>query len=292
MHISRTIARTGAALALSALVGCAHHGNAHHGHGGSAFAGGIAVTGTGEAYGAPDIARTTAGVEVRANTAEEATAQATVQMDRLLEALKGVGIAPSDLRTQGYSVSYERDYAPPPAPVPVRGQTKLAAAAQPSGRYLVTNSVEITVRNVAELGKVLSTATAGGANNVWGISFDIENREPLVSRARVEAFSQARARAEQVAALAGLELGALIAVNDANEGGTVIAPRSAFAALREAVPVERGELAVSHTVHLQYAIAGEAKPPKHAHAAAPKTSAPSATVAAPSTSVSGAVTTR
>jgi uncharacterized protein len=278
--------------ALGSLVGCSHHHHTRHGGHAEGFSSGISVSGTGEAFGAPDIARTTAGVEVRGNTAEEATSFATVQMEKLLDALKASGIAPADLRTQGYSVSYERDYVPQPQPMPARSVGRMAssaAPAQPSGRYLVTNSVEITVRHVAELGRVLSAAIGAGANNVWGISFDIENKEPLVTKAREAAFAQARARAERIAALSGVELGPLVAVDDSGEGGRVIGVRAASAmSLREAVPVERGELAVSHTVQLQFAL-GEAKsslaapavPPPPARPAAPPAPVPPAPVVAP-----------
>jgi uncharacterized protein YggE len=264
-----------AALALSAA-GCAHQ---HHGcavpRGHAAGAGGIYVSGSGEAKGKPDLARTSVGIEVRAPSAQQATEQANTQMANLVKLLKSLGVADADLRTHGFSVSYDRDYVPPrpleaPASMPAPAaepapkgakrpaaapQTDVAPAPAQRGSYVVTNMVEVTIRAIDRLGEVLGSVTAAGANNVWGISFDIEDKRPLIEQARAQAFERAKADAARVAELAGVTLGRIVEVSDAAAGGSV---RPEFGGALRAqsmdVPVERGELTITHQVTVRYAI--------------------------------------
>lgn len=266
------------AIALAAS-GCAvHHPHAHHG--GNAEGTGLSVTGSGEAKGAPDIARSSIGIEVRANTSEEATKQGNERMSAVLSALKSAGVADADLRTHDFSVSFERDYTPPqpvvvaPAPPPTKGTARVAAttAAAPAapaapestvrGSYRVSNTVEVTVRDVSKVSAVLSAATAAGANNVWGINFDVSDREPLHAKAREQAIARAKQSAAQLAQLTGVTLGRIITIDDQADVGGIQPRMYRAAAMNEAsdaaqVPVEGGELTITHQVRLVYDLAGK-----------------------------------
>lgn len=268
-----------ATVALSAL-GCAHH---HEScavpRASAASAGGIYVSGSGEAKGKPDLARTNIGVEVRAPSAQQATEQANAQMTSLLARLRALGVADADLRTHGFSVSYDRDYLPPrpldepaaaPAPAPApKGAKRPAAepraevATEPApapapvqrGSYVVSNMLEVTIRDLDKLGEMLGSVTAAGANQIWGIAFDLEDKRPLIEQARAQAFERAKADAARLAELAGVTLGPIVEVSDAASGGPV---RPEFGAALRAqamdVPVERGELTITHHVTLRFAI--------------------------------------
>jgi uncharacterized protein YggE len=262
------------ALALAAS-GCAgHHAHAHHA--GKAEGTGLSVVGNGEAKGAPDIARSSIGIEVRANTSEDATKQANERMSAVLGALKAAGVADADLRTHDFSVSFERDYTPPqpvvvaPAPPPAKGTTRHpletpAAPAAPEsvrGSYRVSNTVEVTVRDVSKVSAVLSAATTAGANNVWGINFDVSDREPLHAKAREQAIARAKQSAAQLAQLTGVTLGRIITIDDQADVGQVQPRMYRAAAMNEAsdasqVPVEGGELTITHQVRLVYDLAGK-----------------------------------
>jgi uncharacterized protein YggE len=265
------------AIALAAS-GCAvHHPHAHHG--GNAEGTGLSVTGSGEAKGAPDIARSSIGIEVRANTSEEATKQANERMSAVLSALKGAGVADADLRTHDFSVSFERDYTPPPpvaavepVPPPAKGTTRhplattAAAPAAPEsavrGSYRVSNTVEVTVRDVSKVSAVLTAATTAGANNVWGINFDVSDREPLHAKAREQAITRAKQSAAQLAQLTGVTLGRIITIDDQADVGGIQPRMYRAAAMNEAsdaaqVPVEGGELTITHQVRLVYDLAGK-----------------------------------
>jgi uncharacterized protein YggE len=247
----------------------------------SALPEGISVTGEGEAHAAPTLAYTTLGVEIRAPRAEQAIAGANDRMARVLAALRQAGVADRDLRTTGFSVVFEQRWdeppsvplaPPPPVPAsPPRGSKDMATSAPAiahayapapapdvlRGEYVVRNSVMVTVRDVAQLGGVISVATNAGANEVQGVSMEIEDPAPLVAAAREEATKDAQQKAARLAQLLGVKLGPVVSVSD--EAGGAPYPMAApmvRAMEAKAVPIEAGELTVSRTVRLTYAIDG------------------------------------
>jgi uncharacterized protein YggE len=231
-------------LAVCLLVGCAHHRlmvvNA-------STPKGVSVSGVGRASAPPDLARTNLGVEVRAANAEQASADANTRMAAVIEALEKAGVAAKDLRTHSYSIQFE------PEPQPDQAQSRAPGPVVVRGVYRVTNVVEATLRDLTLIGRVLSAATNAGANNVWGVAFELENDGVLVSRARALAVADAKHAADELASLTGVKLGPIVSIIEtepapAYQGGSVLSMRAAQAD----VPIETGELAVTYTVQVIY----------------------------------------
>lgn len=259
-----------ALIATVALAGCAPHTVVTPAYG--AVPGGLTVSGSGQAKAAPDIARTNVGVEVRADSVEQATLQSNQRMDAILSALRGLGIADKDLRTHSFSISFEQLPVPPPQPLPVepepRGKLGAAggapatapAAAQPEvvrGFYRASNMVEVTIRDLGKAGQVLQAATSAGANNVWGLTFEIEDPKPLMEKARAEAVADAKKNAQTLASLAGIQLGAIVSISEGGLQPGPTPPMYAMKAMDAAggdVPVERGEITITQQVQLVYAL--------------------------------------
>ena len=242
---------------------------------------GITVNGVGKASGKPNIARSTVGVEARAATAEDAIGEVNARMSRVIAAIKQAGVAEADIRTANLSLNFERSYEPPrpvemgPASAPSVAPTMAPSVATPPGKgkplvakaepsaalvklpqgfYNAANSVEITIRNLDVAGKVLSAATAAGADQLYGIRFEIEDPSTLQGEARQKAVADARTRAERLAQLAGLKLGPAVSIVELDGGaGGPIMPMASMARM-EAAPVERGELTVTSTVQIVYAL--------------------------------------
>ncbi|HKP63846.1 MAG TPA: SIMPL domain-containing protein [Polyangiales bacterium] len=254
MHSSFVFRTFCATLALCCLSACAH---------GRSFTmatteRGIGATGTGKATAAPDIARTSIGVEVRGADVQAAVADATARMTAVTGAIKALGIADKDLRTHSFSVGFEQEPSPPP-PQPMPQQRGAATAtaepapAGPRGYYRVSNTLEVTIRDLGSVGKVLQAATAAGANNIWGINFELENTEPLKVQARAQAVERAKQSATELAQLSGVKLGKLLAINEGDGQGQPGGP--VYMSMRAAnadVPIERGEIAVSYSVRVLY----------------------------------------
>jgi uncharacterized protein len=229
---------------------------------------GIQVSGQGEAKAAPDLARANLGVEVRAETAEQATAEVNQRMAAVIAALKQAGVADKDLRTSNLSIGFEQEPQPPvivmPAPAPARGRAATEAAPQPApdagnikGHYRATNMVEATLRDMNAIGRLIKLATDAGANNVWGITFDIEDPQALRAQARGQAIERAKQNAQALAKLSGVKLGKLISISENDGGGYQPMMKSMAreaAANQMDAPVEKGEITLNHQVQLLYAL--------------------------------------
>ncbi len=146
--------------------------------------------------------------------------------------------------------------APAPAPTPPVAPP-VPQRPGPVLVYRVSNMLHITVRQIDTVGDVLSRAVEAGANQAWGVSFDIDDPEPLASKSRAEAIEDARKQAGELAKLAGVKLGRVVSVMD-EEGGGVVAPAAASRRFDKAelsrVPVEGGQLAVQRRVRIVFAI--------------------------------------
>jgi uncharacterized protein len=228
---------------------------------------GISVTGIGKASAPPDIARTNIGVEVRAADVQQATNEATARMNAVTQAIKQLGIADKDLRTHSFSIGFEQEPTPPPAPVPTavpaRGAAPATTAptaevpATPRGYYRVSNMLEVTIHDLNSVGRVLQAATSAGANNVWGINFEIENNDALKVQARAQAVQRAQQAAAQLAQLAGVKLGKLLSVSEGESGGGG-GPVAMYArAANDEMPVERGEISISYGVRMLFDVKGK-----------------------------------
>jgi uncharacterized protein len=207
---------------------------------------GISVNGVGKASAPPDIARANLGVEVRAASPEQAGVEANTRMAAVIAALKQAGIADKDLHTHSYSINFEHAQVPAqPAPAAVAG------AAQ--GVYRVNNLVEATVRDLTLVGRVLKAATDAGANSVWGVSFEIDDDTPVVTRARALAMADAKRAADELAQLAGVKLGKVFSVLEGEPSGYSGGPALSMRASSQGdVPIESGELTVTYSIQVVY----------------------------------------
>lgn len=207
---------------------------------------GIAVTGTASVSVRPDIARLTLGVEATAATVAAARSSAADAMTKLQEALKGKGVAEKDIRTLSVNITPQYTQSPDrTVPPSIRG-------------YLVSNIVQVTVRNLDTTSDVLDSAVAAGGNavRVNGITFAVDQPEQFLTQARDEAVKNARARAEVLAKAAGVTLGAARSITETTNGGPIPLPERASAAPSglggASTPVNPGEQTLQLTVSVVY----------------------------------------
>ncbi|MGK3995574.1 SIMPL domain-containing protein [Sorangium sp. So ce1024] len=159
--------------------------------------------------------------------------------------------------------------APAPAAKPAAPPADLAPArptpAPPAHFYQVSNTVTVVIRNLDQVGAVLDTVVAAGANNVWGVSFGLDKTDALEAQAREKAIADARSRAEALARLQGVSLGRVVAISEIVESGPVHG-RMAMASVAygdAGTPVTPGEVQLGTQVKVVYALdRAPASPPK------------------------------
>ena len=204
----------------------------------------ITVSGQGEVKAAPDSAQLSAGVTVQAATAAQALAANSRAMNQVFATLKRAGIPEKSIQTSNFSVSPQyAQYKPGTS-----GPQRIVG-------YEVSNTVEVTVDDLAKVGPTLDALVASGANQIGGISFSIRDPKPLLREARAEAVKDAIDRAQTYAQAAGVSLGAIVSIN---EGGAET-PRPmyrvyAMAAPAAPPPIAAGENSVSASVSITWEI--------------------------------------
>lgn len=213
----------------------------------------IEVTGNGQTTVEPDQAMVALGVETDAANASQALAQNNQQMQSLLNALQQAGVSKADIQTQLVQLQPKRQ--PPVTPQQSTGQE-----GQPEiTGYTATNVVQVRVRSLDQLGALIDAAVGAGANQVQGIDFVVSNPSQATDQAVQAAWQDARRQAEQLATLAGGELGLVLQVRQTSASPL---PRGgvAFAAEAAAVPIAPGSQEVQASVDVTWELLGGQAP--------------------------------
>ncbi|MEJ2011439.1 MAG: SIMPL domain-containing protein [Anaerolineales bacterium] len=166
----------------------------------------LVAVGTGSAQRPPDQAQISLGVNFVDTNLSLAISKSNNAIDRIHAALVSNQVAPEDVRTTGYNVWPEDVYDP---------ETGQATGVR---RYHVDSSIEVTVRQLDQLGDLITTGLDAGANNIYGVTFLLSEPESLIDEARTEAIADARARAEAMAEGFGVQLGKIISISEGING--------------------------------------------------------------------------
>lgn len=202
---------------------------------------GLVVHGTGTAYGTPDLAVLTLGVEVMDPHVQAALSEADRTMSAVRDVFLNGGVEAKDVRTAAFNVWREE----------IRDRNGNVTGE----RYHVVHSYRVTVRDLGSVGTFLSEAVQAGANNIQGIAFGLSDPGALQRQARAEAMGDAKARARQLASLAGVTLGRPVSIDETTSTPSPPAPVARLqAAAVPSVPVESGQLAVEVQVTVRYAM--------------------------------------
>jgi hypothetical protein len=204
----------------------------------------VTVTGSGKVYLTPDIAYITIGVHTEGENAAEAVASNNAQAQEVIDALLAQGIAERDIQTTNFSIYPQQEYD---------------TEGKPTGKikYIVDNSVFVTVRDITNVGDVLDAAVQAGANTISGIQFDVEDKTAALSEARKAAVADAGVKAEELASAAGVSLGDVQTISEYTSGGPQpMYDMRAAAPMAEAasVPIQTGQMLLTVEVNMVYEI--------------------------------------
>src|SRR4030065_1933196 len=153
----------------------------------------INVSGNAEVILVPDIAYVSIGVHSEAETAKAAVATNNSQTQAVIDAIKGQGVEDKDFKTTNFSVYQQEKFAP---------------TGESLGTYFMAdNTVYVTLRDITKIGDILDASISAGANSIYGISFDVEDKETALATGRDQAMADAKVQAEELARVAGATLG-------------------------------------------------------------------------------------
>ncbi|GAB2620915.1 SIMPL domain-containing protein [Novilysobacter erysipheiresistens] len=194
----------------------------------------LSVSAEAETTRVPDIAHLSTGVVTQAADAKAAMQANAEQMTRVVAAIRKAGIAERDIQTSGVNLNPQYRYEENQPPT-ITG-------------YEARNTVNITVRDIGELGGILDALVAVGANQIHGPSFAVDDKESAYDEARRAAIEKAQSRAAMYAKTLGMRVRRIVSISEGNGGFSPPVPMMAMARMEKAsadTPIAPGESTLS-----------------------------------------------
>ena len=196
---------------------------------------------------APDVADVSIGVRIVRDRADAASQEAATEMAKVVAALEAAGIAVEDIQTTNLSLNPVWNYDRNPATI--------------TG-YEAANIVSIVVRDLDGLGALIDAAVEAGATSIDSVSFRLEDTTAVMATAREAAVVAARAKADTLAAAAGVTITHVASISEAsyNQPTPIYYGREMAAVAGDAMmaetPTYAGQVEIAVTVYITYAIEG------------------------------------
>lgn len=203
----------------------------------------ISVTGEAELQVKPDMATMRFGVENTAADARTAQRDNSAVMSKVIEAIYAQGISKDDVQTANFNL------------YPIYEWQGERSEKQVLVGYRCSNTVVVNLKDLSKIGIVIDAATSAGANNVYGISFGLQNPNAYRPTLLAAAVNDAKAKADIMAKAAGYTI---TGVQRMSDGYTTVVGiqesiRSSAKVMMDAsVPIETGSLTVRATVQIDY----------------------------------------
>jgi uncharacterized protein YggE len=206
----------------------------------------ISVSGTGTVTLTPDVADLALGVLISRPTVKAAQADAATAMTRVLAALKALGIDDKDIQTSNVSLQPTYDYSNGNNPPRITG-------------FQMSNSVAVTIRDLTKLGDAIDNSLAAGATSLDGVTFRVNDQTSAEAQARQAAMTEARAKADTLAAAAGISISGVASIAETSAPlpypiNFALGAASAPDVAKVATPIQAGTTDVTITVAVVYLI--------------------------------------
>ena len=170
----------------------------------------ITVSGKAERAVKPDIARFNFSVERENLVVSKAKDQSATTVNAIIDFLKSKGVDEKDIKTTAYNIYPRYEYPKTGAYYPdYSGERSLKA-------YVVSQGIEVKVRDINTAGDLLSGIGEIGATDVSGLSFEVDTEEMILKEIKEEAIKDARENAKSLAKALGVKISRVIGYN---EGG-------------------------------------------------------------------------
>lgn len=202
----------------------------------------LSVSGQSRVSAAPDFATINLGVITEDKDAKTAQKNNAAAMDKVITAIKASGVKEADMQTVNYSIYPKYDY------IKETGESRIVG-------YSVSNSVNVTVRDLTKTGGIIDAAAQSGVNISSSISFGLSNYEEAYNEALKNAVLAAKKKADTIAGAMGVKLIAPISINE----GYGYSPLSNYATYDMKMsngsvetPIQAGTIEITANVSIVY----------------------------------------
>lgn len=165
----------------------------------------LSVVGEGKVDVTPDTAYVDIGVTIeKVATADEAQSKLRDQNNKIIAAMKAIGITTENIKTSNFSIA--------PNYIFDGGKNKTDGFTGNASVTVKTDKVELA-------GKVIEEATKAGATNVGGARFVVDKPEVYREQARDKAIANAKEQAAKIAGSLGITLGRVTNIVESASNG-------------------------------------------------------------------------
>jgi uncharacterized protein YggE len=204
----------------------------------------ISVTGSGQVDVQPDQALVTVGVQTQAKEAAAAISQNNQGMQQVIDALEQAGVAAEDIQTRVLELQPQFTSPSPNEPAP-QGPPQIVG-------YMAVNTVDVRVRDLQRMGDLIDAAVQAGANQIQNIRFVVSQPQQVTDQAREAAWNDALHKAEQLASLAGTQLGQVQTIQETSAPSPVFQEVLGKGGGVAAVPIQPGTQTVQVTLQVTW----------------------------------------
>ncbi|MEK9169838.1 MAG: SIMPL domain-containing protein, partial [Patescibacteria group bacterium] len=168
----------------------------------------LAVVGEGKVEVTPDTAYIDAGITIdKASSVGEAQKKINEINNKIINALREIGIEKADIKTSNYSINPNYKYE--------NNENRVDG-------YNGSVTIEIKVRDPQLASKVIETVTTAGANQINGSRFVVNKPELYREEARNAAIKNAKDQAQKIAKDLGIKLGKITNIVETSPGQTTL----------------------------------------------------------------------
>ncbi|MCC6683385.1 MAG: SIMPL domain-containing protein [Phycisphaeraceae bacterium] len=208
----------------------------------------LSVTGRGEVTVEPDRAIVSFGAVVQSEEAAAAQDQVNETMSDTIDAITRLGVARNKLSTSDLTLQpvYESSRSSAPR------TSKVVA-------YRAAYMLTVVVDDIDKTGDVIDAGLSSGVNQFHGVQFTLKDDSAARNEALKQAVASARSKATAIADAMEVKLDYPLRISEGGDYSPMPRPmhaggRAVMATAEFDTPVQAGELTISATVSVDYAI--------------------------------------
>jgi len=201
----------------------------------------LSVVGQGKVEVVPDLYTVSTGIRVdNKKTVAEVQNEINKINNQLIERLKELGVKKEDIKTVNYSVFpkqvWDKD-----------GNSRIDG-------YSGSAEIRIKTKDLNLLSKITEEVVSAGANEIYGINFEVEKPEIYQELARTKAIENAKLQANKLAKDLGIRLGKITNIVEGSNPGIYSRslPVTGGGDLSKAPSFEPGTQTITSTVTLYF----------------------------------------
>lgn len=201
------------------------------------------VTGEGTIEAVPNVAYVDVGVTTENISSKAAQQKNKQKMNNVMDAINKYKINKKDIKTVSYYINPNYSYTDE--------VTRITG-------YTVVNTIQVTIRDLDNVGDILDATSSAGANTTGDIQYDIEDKTDLYNQALGDAVKKARVKADAIANASGLKVTAVKNIDETSKPTyypivyNMNTLDKAAASSSTTTPTEKGTMKITADVNAEY----------------------------------------